>query len=39
MYKAIYGEDREWALGRIRDGRGGRGGTGYGERNEWVMQV
>ena len=30
MYKAIYGEDREWALGRIGGGRGERGGTGYG---------
>ena len=38
MYKAIYGEDREWALGRIGDGRGG-GGHGIRERNEWVMRV
>jgi len=25
MYKAFYGEDREWAMGRIGDGRGGGG--------------
>ena len=29
MYKAFYGEDRGWALGRIGGGRGGWG-TGYG---------
>ena len=31
MYKAIYGEDREWALGRIGGGRGGRGARDTGE--------
>ena len=39
MYKAIYGEDREWALGRKGGGRGGGGGHGIRERNEWVMRV
>ena len=38
MYKAIYGEDREWAPGRIGGGRG-RGGHGIRERNERVMRV